>query len=55
MISLKDIRNVPVIEPSSSSRHGMALLVTGTPHKNNVQIAAEKKWKVSESGKQKPK
>ena len=38
-----DIRPIPVIEPSTSTRRGSAVLVTGSPHKNAVEAAIEKK------------
>jgi len=49
IVSPKDVREVPVIEPTFSNRRGTASLVTGTPHKNKVLEAADKKEKVEEA------
>nr|CAD7255793.1 unnamed protein product [Timema shepardi] len=54
-ISPKDIREVPAILPSTSNRRGEAFLVTGTPHKEKVQEATEKKRKAENVEEQPPK
>ncbi|KAJ4432850.1 hypothetical protein ANN_21489 [Periplaneta americana] len=38
-----DIRSGPIIEPSTSTRRGSAVLVSGSPHKNSIEGAIEKK------------
>lgn len=43
VISPRDIKPVPVIQPSTSSRAGTSFLVTGSDHKSSVKSSMEKK------------
>lgn len=41
LISLREIREVPTIQPSTSARTGILFLVTGTSQKGSVKVSQE--------------
>lgn len=48
VVGPRDIQEVPVIQPSTSSRAGTSFLVTGTPHKTFLKASMEKKQMADE-------
>lgn len=43
VVTPQQIRAVPVIQPSTSTRRGSAILVTSSPHKSKLEAASAKK------------